>query len=456
MDLAIVVMAAGMGTRMKSARPKVLHQILDKPLLSYVLEAVKSLEPTQVVVVVGHEADQVVAPFHQELLPNGQPIKFVIQTPQLGTGHAVQQALPLLENRPSTVLVVPADLPLLTTATFKKLVQVFEDDQSPLVMLTVESDDPRGFGRIVRDEQRFVTAIVEEADCTPAQKTIRELNVGAYTFNTTWLGDNLDKLPLSQKGEYYLTDLVGVAVQQGLRVQAELLTDATEAIGINDRTHLAEAERAFRQRINQQWMRAGVTIVDPASTYIGAAVVLGQDTVIYPNTFLYGETKIGSDCVLGPNSFVIDSVVGNGCEIRYSVIEAAILENKVDIGPFSHLRKGAHLADGVHMGNFGEVKNSFLGPGTKMGHVSYLGDTTTGTNVNIGAGTITCNHDGVRKNRTNIGDDAFIGSDTMLVAPVNVGKNARTGAGAVVTKDIADNSLAYGVPARVRKSDPEP
>ncbi len=455
MKLAVVAMAAGMGTRMKSKLPKVLHPILGKPLLSYALDVVKPLDSVQTAVIVGHEADQVRTQIEDESPDSSQSISFIVQSPQLGTGHAVQQAQSLLQDKADAVLVIYGDMPLITTRTLQKLFESYKSNQPMFVLLTVEADDPRGFGRIVRDDQGYVTAIVEEVDCTPEQKAIRELNVGTYVFKADWLWANLDKIPLSAKGEYYLTDLVDVAVKQGLPVRAEVLEDAVEAIGINNRIHLSDAEATLRQRINRKWMESGVTMLDPATTYIGLDVTLGQDTIIYPNTYLYGKTVIGDDCVIGPGSFITDSAIGNGCVIRFSVVEEATLEDNVDIGPFAHLRRGAHLANGVHMGNFGEVKNSYLGPGTKMGHFSYLGDTTTGENVNIGAGAITCNYDGVKKSQTNIADNAFIGSDTMLVAPINVGKNATTGAGSVVTKDVPDNSLAYGVPARIKDTDSE-
>jgi bifunctional UDP-N-acetylglucosamine pyrophosphorylase/glucosamine-1-phosphate N-acetyltransferase len=335
----------------------------------------------------------------------------------------------------------------------QRLVELSERSQAPVVMLTVEEDDPRGFGRIVRDEHGYVRAIVEEADCTPEQRAIRELNVGLYVFKAEWLWSNLDKIPISAKGEYYLTDLIGIAVAQGDIVQAELLEDRVEAMGINTRVHLAGVEAALREKINRRWMEAGVTMIDPATTYIDLDVSIGPDTIIYPNTHLLGKTTIGENCLIGPNSYVLDTQLGSGCVVRFSVVEQAVLEEDVDVGPFAHLRKGAHLARKVHMGNFGEVKNSYLGPGTKMGHFSYLGDTVTGENVNIGAGTITCNYDGVRKHPTNIGDNTFIGSDTLLVAPVTVGKNAKTGAGSVVTRDVPDDALAYGVPARVKESE---
>jgi len=452
MNLALVVMAAGMGTRMKSTLPKVLHPILGKPLLAHILDTFALLHPVQTVVIVGHEAELVKSRLKDEQGQLNQSLAFAVQEPQLGTGHAVQQAQNLLADKADAVLVLPGDLPLLTANTLQKLVDTYQAGQAPVAILTVEADDPRGFGRIVRNGQGYVTAIVEEADCTPAQKEIRELNVGAYIFDANWLWKNLENLPPSAKGEYYVTDLVGIAVQQGRLVQAQILDDPSEAIGINNRIHLAEAEAALRRQINQKWMRAGVTLINPATTYIGLDVTLGQDTVIYPNTYVYGKTAIGSDCAIGPNSYVKDSTIGNNCLIRFSVVEQATIENNVDIGPFAHLRKGAHLAQGVHMGNFGEVKNSYLGPGTKMGHFSYLGDATTGENVNIGAGTITCNYDGVRKQPTNIDDNAFIGSDTMLVAPVKIGKNSKTGAGSVVTKDVPDDSVAYGVPARLKNS----
>jgi len=259
----------------------------------------------------------------------------------------------------------------------------------------------------------------------------------------------LPRITLSPKGEYFLTDIVELAVRDGFEVKTLTLADPAEAIGINQRVHLAEAESILRQRINTHWMLEGVTLLDPQSTYIEAEVILGQDTVIYPNTYLLGKSVIGKGCTLGPNTIVRDSEIGAGCQIFFSVVEKAILEEDVDVGPYAHLRKGAHLAKGVHMGNFGEVKNSYLGPGTKMGHFSYIGDATIGEGVNIGAGTITCNYDGEKKNPTEIGEGVFIGSDTMLVAPVKVGKGARTGAGAVVTKDIPPYSLAVGVPARV-------
>jgi bifunctional UDP-N-acetylglucosamine pyrophosphorylase/glucosamine-1-phosphate N-acetyltransferase len=319
-------------------------------------------------------------------------------------------------------------------------------------MLTVMVDDPRGFGRILRRPDGDVQAIVEEAQATPEQRTIRELNVGAYCFAADWLWETLRRVPLSPKGEYYLTEVVGLAVADGLPIQTQLLDDPREGIGINTRVHLAEAAAILRGRVNRRWMLEGVTLVDPATTYIDPGVTLGMDTVIWPNTHLHGNTIIGEACSVGPDTIVSSSRVGNHCRLFASVLEQAVLEDDIEIGPYCHLRKGTYLERGVHMGNFGEVKNSHLGPGTKMGHFSYIGDAEIGPNVNIGAGTITCNFDGVNKNHTEIGPEVFIGSDTMLVAPVKLGEGARTGAGAVVTKDIPPYTLAVGIPARaIRK-----
>ncbi len=449
MNLAVVIMAAGMGTRMNSRLPKVLHPVLGKPLLRHVVDVVKPLEPRHIVAVVGHQAQKVQAEFGDEIL-------FAHQIPQLGTGHAVQQAQTILPENADTILVIPGDLPLLTSDIFRQLLATHQNSVGVLSLLTVERDNPQGFGRIVRNQAGTVVAVVEEADCTPTQKAIKELNVGVYLFQAEWLWANLPHIPLSPTGEYYVTDLVELAVSQGYSVHAQPVADPVETLGINTRLHLAQVESALQQRVNRKWMEAGVTIINPTATYIGLDVHIGIDTIIYPNTYLLGNSAIGQNCAIGPNSFVQNSNIGDNCLIRFSVVEDATMENNVDIGPFAHLRKGAHLAQGVHMGNFGEVKNSYLGPDTKMGHFSYLGDITTGADVNIGAGTITCNYDGVKKNSTTVGDGAFIGSDTMLVAPVNIGKNAKTGAGSVVTKDVPDNALAYGVPARIKKSHNNP
>lgn len=437
-----VVLAAGKGTRMKSNLPKVLHPLLGKPMLAYAVAAAQEAAGAPPVVVVGHQAERV----RQAFAATG--VRFVVQDPPLGTGHAVQQAQQAAQDA-RWVLVTNGDMPLLRGETLRRLVEAQRTHAGPITMLTVAAEDPRGFGRVVRDEQGFVRAIVEEADATPEQKAIRELNVGAYCFDAAWLWAHLPRLPLSPKGEYYLTDLIGLAVAEGHSVQALTLDDPTEAIGVNTRVHLAEAVRVLQRRIHEHWMLAGVTIVDPDRTYIESTVTLGQDTVVWPDTYLLGETHIGEGCEIGPHTYIRDTRVGQRCKIFASVLEEAVVEDEVDIGPYGHLRKGAHLARGVHMGNFGEVKNAYLGPGTKMGHFSYIGDATIGAGVNIGAGTITCNYDGMRKHHTTIEDGVFIGSDTMLVAPVRLGKGARTGAGAVVTKDVPSFTLAVGVPARV-------
>jgi bifunctional UDP-N-acetylglucosamine pyrophosphorylase/glucosamine-1-phosphate N-acetyltransferase len=344
-----------------------------------------------------------------------------------------------------------ADMPLLRTETLQKLVELHQSSGSVLTMSSIVGDVPRGFGRIVRDAAGNINAIVEEAVATPEQLAIREYNVSAYCFNAQWLWAALPRIKPSPKGEYYLTDLVEIAVKEGLTIRSLVLDDPTEGMGINNRVHLAEATAAMRFRINQELMLSGVTLVDPAMTYIEPGVQVGKDTVIWPNTYLHGNTVIGENCEIGPNTIIFDSKVGNQCKLFESTIEYAEIENNVSMGPFCHLRKGAHLADGVHMGNFGEVKDSYLGPGVKMGHFSYIGNARIEQNVNIGAGTITCNYDGVSKNLTEIGENAFIGSDTMLVAPVKIGKNAQTGAGSVVTKDVEDNTIVVGVPAHVIK-----
>ncbi len=440
-----IILAAGQGTRMKSDLPKVLHPVCGKPMVWHALQAVESVTTEKPLMVIGHGADEV-----QNYI--GDLARFVIQEERLGTGHAVQQAESLLKDFAGNVLVSSADMPLLTRETLSLLVARQEANTGPMTMLTIIADDPRGFGRVVRAEDGSVKAIIEEADCTEEQKAIKELNVGAYSFDSEWLWDALARVPLSAKGEYYLTDTVGLAVEAGLRVEAITLKNADEAIGINTRIHLSEAESKMRSRVNRTHMLKGITMIDPQSTYIGMDVQIGQDSVIHPNTFLRGETKIGKNCEIGPNSIVTDCKIGNRCEILSSVLEKAILEDNVDMGPFARLRKGAYLSKGVHIGNFGEVKDSHLGEGVKLGHFSYIGNANIGANTNIGAGTITCNYDGENKHHTEIGKEVFIGSDTMLVAPLKIGDRARTGAGAVVTKDIKEDRLAVGMPARsIRK-----
>ncbi|KAF0109236.1 MAG: bifunctional UDP-N-acetylglucosamine pyrophosphorylase / Glucosamine-1-phosphate N-acetyltransferase [Anaerolineaceae bacterium] len=445
MKITSILLAAGQGTRMKSRLPKVLHPVCGQPMIEYALRAAWDASTETPVVVVGHGAEAVT-----DFL--GDAARCVIQDPQLGTGHAVLQAEPLLRGQTDLVLVTYADMPLLRPDTLARLVEAQQQDRGPAALLTVIAADPRGFGRIVRGPDGSVQAIVEEAAATPEQLSIHELNVGAYCFRADWLWDALGRIPVSKKGEYYLTDTVGLAVQDGLAVQAIVSEDPAETIGINTRVHLAEAEAAMRKRINEAHMLAGVTIVDPAAAYVEAGVTIGRDTVLWPGTHLRGETVIGEGCVIGPETIITDSQIGNSCKILKSVLEGALLEDGVEMGPFARLRRGAHLCKGVHMGNFGEVKESTLGPGTKMGHFSYIGNADIGPNVNIGAGTITCNFDGEHKYPTEIGADVFLGSDTMLVAPVKLGARSRTGAGAVVTKDVPPDTLAVGMPARaIRK-----
>jgi bifunctional UDP-N-acetylglucosamine pyrophosphorylase / glucosamine-1-phosphate N-acetyltransferase len=444
MKVTAILLAAGQGTRMRSDLPKVLHPIVGRPMVSYGLEAARQASTETPVMVIGHEAESI-----QKTL--GATVQFVMQEQQLGTGHAVMQAESLLKGKTDYVLVTYADMPMLRGETLKQLVETQKANSGPISMLTVIAQDPRGFGRIVRKADGTVQAIVEDVAVTEAQLKIKELNVGAYCFSANWLWYALHQIPLSQKGEYYLTDTIELAAKENSAVQAIVLENRVETIGVNTRVHLAEAEAAMRQRINNEHMLAGVTMLDPASTYIEAGVSIGGDTVVWPNTYIQGKTAIGRNCQIGPNTHIRNSQIGAGCKVFMSVMEGALLENNVDIGPFARLRKGAHLCEGVHMGNFGEVKDSTLGPGVKMGHFSYIGNATIGAETNIGAGTITCNYDGEKKHPTEIGANVFIGSDTMLVAPVKLGEGARTGAGAVVTKDVPEYSLVVGVPARVIK-----
>jgi bifunctional UDP-N-acetylglucosamine pyrophosphorylase/glucosamine-1-phosphate N-acetyltransferase len=442
--LSGVILAAGQGTRMKSDLQKVLHPLLGKPMVRYAVETMRALTGAAPVLVVGRGADAV-----RETV--GQDAVFVEQVERRGTGHAVLQARDVLQGQSDLVLIAYADMPLLTAETLQRLVERQQGNAGPLTMLTLVTDTPRGFGRIVRDGGGGVLRIVEEAVATPEELAIRELNAGVYCFDAEWLWSHVDQIPLSlPKEEYYLTDLVEMAVGDGLRVEAVTTEDDAEVLGINTRVHLAEATRALRRRINERWMLAGVTIVDPDTTTIEPDVIIGRDTTIWPNTHLRGQTTVGAHCAIGPNTIIEDCQIGDRCKVLASVLEQAVMEDDSDIGPFGHLRKGARLCQGAHMGNFGELKNSTLGPGAKMGHFSYLGDAQVGAEANIGAGTITCNFDGKRKNRTEIGEGAFIGSDTMLVAPVKVGRGAKTGAGSVVTHDVPDDALAYGVPARVK------
>ena len=438
-----VILAAGKGTRMCSSIPKVLHTLAGRPLLEYALDLGLHICNMSPIVVVGFESEKV-----QEFI--GDRAKVVLQNQQLGTGHALYQTADVLRGQSDMILVWAADMPLLSKDMLEAVVNCQSENEGPVSIVTSISSNHRGFGRVIRSEGGEVQAVVEQSDATSEQLTTNEINVGVYCFDSLWLWDELSTLKPSANGEYYLTDLIESAVLQSHKVGVVTANAGDEIIGINTRVHLAEAETALRARINQSWMERGVTLIDPDNTYIGSNVEIGSDTIVLPNTHLEGDTIIGAECTVGPNSTIRDSVIGNHCKVECSVIEQAKLEDEVDVGPFGHLRAGAHLDSGVHVGNFGEVKNSYLGPGVKMGHFSYVGDATVGARSNIGAGAITCNYGmDKQKHRTEIGEDVFIGSDTMLVAPLRIGSRVRTGAGSVVTKDLPDDSLAVGVPARV-------
>jgi len=444
MKVSTILLAAGKSTRMRSKTPKFLHTLVGKPMILHSIDSIKQFTLEKPFIVVGHQAKQLI-----DLV--GDQALFAEQKEQLGTGHAVMQCKKQLDGKSDLVVIIFGDMPLLKGKTIPELIECQQKNSGPVSMLTVIADDPRGFGRIIRGSSGTVEAIVEDVDCTQEQKKINELNASMYCFDAEWLWANLDKIPVSAKGEYYLTDIIAIAHSQGLPIEAKVIGDPIEALGINTRVHLAEAEKILRKRINEGWMNAGVTLLDPNNTYIETNVTIGADTTIHPNTHLHGKTSIGEDCEVGPSTVIKDSKIGNGCKVFMSVLEKAQMGDHSDIGPYGHLRKGAHLGKHVHVGNYGEVKNSYIGENSKLGHFSYIGDAEIGKNVNIGAGTITCNYDGKNKHKTIIEDDVFIGSDTMLIAPLKIGRSSRTGAGSVVNKDVPENTIVVGIPARAIK-----
>ena len=439
-----VILAAGAGTRMRSATPKVLHSVCGVPLIEHVLAALNDAGLKKPVVVVSSEADALRASL-------GTNVDYAVQDPPLGTGHALACARETLEDDAENVLVINSDCPLIPADAILRLMACHEESKAQLSLMTAYAVEQAGFGRIVRDASGNLTAIVEEHEATVEQRAINEVNGGVYAFQSKSLWASLTTLKPSPKGEVYLTDMVGLVHSGGGTIATVSAADPNDVIGVNTRVDLARAEAIMRERIRTQHMLNGVTMIDPSTVYIDSGVRIGKDTVIYPNTHLQGATQVGEGCHIGPNSLVQDSTLGQNCTIVSSMIEGAALESGVDVGPFAHLRPGAHIGQGTHIGNYVEIKESTLGQGVKAGHFSYIGDADVGANVNIGAGSVTANYDGSGKHRTTIDEDAFIGSDTMLIAPVRVGKGASTGAGSVVTVDVAAGETVVGVPAKPQK-----
>lgn len=437
--LAAIVLAAGKGTRMKSGLPKVLHEVADRPMLAHVLSVLKKIRAGRSIVVVGHEAGLVKKAFC------GERVEFVEQRPQLGTGHAVMTAARGLRGFRGEVLILSGDVPLITEATIRALIKVHRGrgQKAAVSLVTTILDDPSGYGRVLRDEKGAVTGIVEHRDASAAERRIGEINAGIYLMDSGFLLSNIKRLKSENaQGEYYLPDLVRMAVDKGLRVSALTHMTPDEVMGINNRSELARAGRVMRMRILEGLMMSGVTVVDPEATYIGAEVKVGRDSTIYPSVHIEGKTSIGRGVVIEEGVRIKDSAIGDGSVVKsHSVIEESRTGRGVTVGPIARLRPGTVLSDGARIGNFVEVKKSRIGRGSKVNHLSYIGDAVVGSDVNIGAGTITCNYDGLRKYVTRIGDGAFIGSDTQLVAPVRIGRNAYVGSGTTVTKDVPAGAL---------------
>lgn len=426
---------------MRSKRPKVVHAVCGLPMIAHVAAAARQAGIEQTVVVVGEQGGLV-----RDAL--GDRLHYATQRSPQGTADAVAAARKRLEGRATHLLVLNGDLPLVRPETLEAMMATHGASGAPMTILTCKERSVDLPGRVLRDTAGSVQDVIEAADLPEGRADLAEINCGAYCFDAAWLWTSLDELTPGKRGELYLTSLVGLAYRQGTPAASLSTRDATEALGVDTRVRLAQAEEAMRRRIRERWMLEGVTMVDPASTYIDAAASIGRDTVLHPNTFVLGDSVVGEECEIGPGTVLTNARVGSRCRVLASTVEDSTLEPDVAVGPYSHLRGESHIESGAHLGNFVEIKKSRLGAGTRSHHFSYIGDATVGKDVNIGAGTVTCNFDGVDKHATIIEEGAFVGCDSMLVAPVRVGARARTGAGAVVTQDVPADTVVVGVPAR--------
>ena len=438
-----VVLAAGQGQRMNSSLSKPLHQVCGKEMVRYPVDLLKGLGIDRIVVVVSPSNAQQL----KTVLAGDAEI--VIQPEPLGTGDAVDRAGQLLNGQAGHIVVQGADAPLIRQVSVEKQMKLHLAESHTITFLSATTLSPQDLGRVQRDANGQIKSIIEAGDSEEGLDEAAEVNGGVYCFNGSWLWENLGRIKPSAGGERYLTALVEMGANHGAAVGSASAAEAGDVAGVNDRVQLSNAEAEQRRRILESWMLAGVTLVDPSTVYIDADVTIGRDTVVLPNTMISGTTSIGEDCRIGPNTTISDSTVGNKCRITASALEGATMEDEVDMGPFSHLRPGAYLESRVHIGNYVEVKQSRLARGAVMGHFGYIGDASIGAAANLGAGMVTCNYDGKDKHRTIVGEGAFIGCDTMLVAPVSVGENASTGAGAVVISDVPAGRLVVGVPAKM-------
>ncbi|MBH5320725.1 bifunctional UDP-N-acetylglucosamine diphosphorylase/glucosamine-1-phosphate N-acetyltransferase GlmU [Paenibacillus sp. GSMTC-2017] len=440
-----IVLAAGQGKRMKSKLYKVLHPVGGKPMVGHVVDIVKEAASERTVVIVGHGAETVKAYF-------GDAAEYALQEQQLGTGHAVRQAEELLGTEEGTTIVICGDTPLVQASTIEAMLKLHGEHNAAATVLSASFDNPNGYGRVIRGEDGTVQRIVEHKDCSPEEIAVKEINTGTYCFDNRKLFDALNKVTNDNtQGEYYLTDVIGIFREAGEVVQGYCTDDAAEAVGINDRVALSEAERFMKERINRQHLLNGVTIIDPSSTYIEAGVQIGSDTVLYPGTFLRSGTIIGTDCVIGPSADIANSTVADGVTITYSVVADSVIGEESSVGPYANLRPGTKIGKGCKVGDFVELKNASLDDGSKVSHLSYIGDAKIGKDVNVGCGAITVNYDGFNKALTEIGDNAFIGSNANLIAPVKIGDGAYVVAGTTVTQDVPAGDLAIARERQVNK-----
>ncbi len=438
MGTAAIVLAAGAGTRMKSKKPKVAHEVLGRPLVSWVLEAAKQAGVEQMVAVVGHMREQVIPLVEADA-------HVVVQAEQRGTAHAVLVCADSFSGFDGSLVVLSGDCPLITAETISALVRTREENDAAVVVLTMQPENPFGYGRIIRDETGQVARIVEQKDAKPEEAAVTECNSGFYCFDAKALFEALGRVGSDNaQGEFYLTDVLAICREAGRAVLALPAADAGECLGVNSRAQLAEATKVMQRRINARHMAAGVTMIDPDLVWIGPDVAIEQDVELLPNVMLMGATSIGEDSVVGPNTRLTDTRVGRGCVIDETVAVEAVIEDGATCGPRAYLRPGAHLCERAKAGTHVEIKKSVVGKGSKVPHLSYIGDTTIGEGVNIGAGSITCNYDGKNKHKTVIGDGAFVGSDTMMVAPVTIGARSVIGAGSVITRDVSEGALGLG------------